>query len=191
MTNSPSATQCWPSSQLRPSQGFLSLRDLGPPTRTPAPRGFAAPVANCGGRMKLRALLRDRDSIERFLRHQALASPSALPTLAHRPTSAASHASSLPLKSATRPKWSLAHTPLIGSRIPWISTDRLSAHAPYRCHRFSVRTRKILGALSEFTLSSSVFASDYSSLSRLSCHPLSTFLGIGEDRFLVRKVQSQ
>jgi len=28
--------------------------------------------AHCGGRMKLRALVRDRESIERFLRHQGL-----------------------------------------------------------------------------------------------------------------------
>ena len=29
----------------------------------------------CGGRMKLRALVRDPESIERFLRHQDLGSP--------------------------------------------------------------------------------------------------------------------
>jgi hypothetical protein len=46
--------------------------DLEPPRPAPAPRGFAAPVAHCGGRMKLRALVRDPESIERFLRHQNL-----------------------------------------------------------------------------------------------------------------------
>ena len=50
----------------------LPVDTLGPARPAPAPRGFAAPVANCGGRMKLRALVRDPDSIERFLRHQGL-----------------------------------------------------------------------------------------------------------------------
>jgi hypothetical protein len=50
----------------------LPVDTLGPARPAPAPRGFAAPVAHCGGRMKLRALVRDRESIERFLRHQGL-----------------------------------------------------------------------------------------------------------------------
>jgi Tfp pilus assembly protein PilF len=52
---------------------------------------------HCGGRMKLRALVRDHVSIERFLRHQGLwTSPSASPRPGRRPTSAASPASSRP-----------------------------------------------------------------------------------------------
>ena len=39
-------------------------------TRESAPG--SAPVAHCGGRVKLRALVRDPKSIERFLRHQGL-----------------------------------------------------------------------------------------------------------------------
>ena len=50
----------------------LPVDTLGPARPAPAPRGFAAPVAHCGGRMKLRALVRDPASIERFLRHQGL-----------------------------------------------------------------------------------------------------------------------
>ena len=44
----------------------LPVDTLGPARPAPAPRGFAAPVAHCGGRMKLRALVRDRESIERL-----------------------------------------------------------------------------------------------------------------------------
>ena len=39
----------------------------------------------CGGRMKLRALVHDKDSIERFLRHQGLWSPPPEPTAARAP----------------------------------------------------------------------------------------------------------
>ena len=69
-----------PTDSFTPGLAWLSVQPawLAPrTTRTfgaarEAPRGFAAPVAHCGGRMKLRALVRDRESIERFLRHQNL-----------------------------------------------------------------------------------------------------------------------
>jgi hypothetical protein len=50
----------------------LPVDTLGPARPAPAPRGFAAPVAHCGGQMKFRALVRDRARIERFLRRQGL-----------------------------------------------------------------------------------------------------------------------
>ena len=50
----------------------LPVNTLGPARPAPAPRGFAASVAHCGGRIKLRVLVRDRESNERFLRHQNL-----------------------------------------------------------------------------------------------------------------------
>jgi len=79
----------------------LPVDTLGPARPAPAPRGFAAPVAHCGGRMKLRALVRDRESIERFLRHQNLWTerrPAASPRPGRRPTFAASPASSQPAR---------------------------------------------------------------------------------------------
>ena len=39
----------------------------------------------CGGRMKLRALVHDPESIERFLRHEGLWSPPPEPTAARAP----------------------------------------------------------------------------------------------------------
>ena len=63
----------WPRSgrlNALPSRVCLPVDTLDRPA--PTPRGFAAPVAHCGERMKLRALVRDRESIERFLRHQGL-----------------------------------------------------------------------------------------------------------------------
>jgi hypothetical protein len=62
----------WPWAELMRLTLGLPVDTLGPARPAPAPRGFAAPVAHCGGRMKLRALVRDRESIERFLRHQGL-----------------------------------------------------------------------------------------------------------------------
>jgi len=62
----------WPWAELMRLTVGLPVDTLGPARPAPAPRGFAAPVAHCGGRMKLRALVRDRASIERFLRHQNL-----------------------------------------------------------------------------------------------------------------------
>jgi hypothetical protein len=44
-----------------------------------------APCPACGGRMKLRALVHDPESIERLLRHQGLWSPSPEPTAARAP----------------------------------------------------------------------------------------------------------
>ena len=62
----------WPWAELMRLTLGLPVDTLGPSRPAPAPRGYAAPVAHCGGRMKLRALVRDRESIERFLRHQNL-----------------------------------------------------------------------------------------------------------------------
>ena len=61
-----------PTDSFTPGLAWLSVQPawLAPrTTRTfgaarEAPRGFAAPVAHCGGRMKLRALVRDRESIK-------------------------------------------------------------------------------------------------------------------------------
>ncbi len=56
----------WPWAELMRLTVGLPVDTLGPARPAPAPRGFAAPVAHCGGRMKLRALVRDRESIERL-----------------------------------------------------------------------------------------------------------------------------
>jgi hypothetical protein len=62
----------WPWAALMRLTLGLPVDALEPSRPAAAQRGYAAPVAHCGGRMKLRALVRDRESIERFLRHQNL-----------------------------------------------------------------------------------------------------------------------
>jgi hypothetical protein len=58
----------------------IDVETLGPARPAPAPRGSAAPVARCGGKMKVIALLRNPESIARYLRHLGL--PTEEPSMA-------------------------------------------------------------------------------------------------------------
>jgi hypothetical protein len=58
----------------------IDVETLGPTRPAPAPRGFAAPVARCGGKMKVIALVRDPQGIARYLRHLGL--PTEEPSMA-------------------------------------------------------------------------------------------------------------
>jgi len=58
----------------------IDVETLGPARPAPAPRGFAASCARCGGKMEVIALVRDPQGIARYLRH--LGFPTEEPSMA-------------------------------------------------------------------------------------------------------------